>query len=216
MLEKMDAFFEARLEGYDAHMLNNIQGAGEFYPFTADCLPLREAARILDLGCGTGLELEYYFARNPSARVTGIDLSQGMLGVLRAKFPDKSLELVQGSYFDVPFGVELYDAAVSVESLHHFTRDEKTALYRKLREALKPGGYLILTDYFAADDREEQFFRSELLRLKGEAGITDGGLYHYDIPLTVENETGALLDGGFHKVKVLRSWGATSILWAGK
>lgn len=49
MLEKMDAFFEARLEGYDAHMLNNIQGAGEFYPFTADCLPLREAARILDL-----------------------------------------------------------------------------------------------------------------------------------------------------------------------
>ena len=63
----MAAFFESRLEGYEEHMLNQIQSAREFYAFTAAQLPLEANSRILDLGCGTGLELEAYFSLNPSA-----------------------------------------------------------------------------------------------------------------------------------------------------
>ena len=39
MLEKMSDFFEARLDGYDDHMMTNIECASEFYPFTAKQLP---------------------------------------------------------------------------------------------------------------------------------------------------------------------------------
>lgn len=88
MLERMDAFFEARLDEYDEHMLSEIEGAKEFYPFTASQLPSCPGASVLDLGCGTGLELEWYFAANPAARVTGVDLSRGMLSRLRSKFSD--------------------------------------------------------------------------------------------------------------------------------
>ena len=35
MLEKMSDFFETRLDVYDEHMMNNIESANEFYPFTA-------------------------------------------------------------------------------------------------------------------------------------------------------------------------------------
>lgn len=122
MLERMDEFFNNRIEGYEAHQLNVIAGDQAFYPFTAEGLPMGENARILDLGCGTGLELSYYFARNPSAKVTCIDLAEKLLGVLREKFPDKSLTIVRSSYFDVPFGEGCYDAVLSVESLHHFTQ----------------------------------------------------------------------------------------------
>ena len=213
MLEKMDAFFEARLEGYDAHMLEAIEGAREFYPFTASQLPQEPGARILDLGCGTGLELEYYLAGNPTAQITGIDLSQGMLDALRQKFPGADLTLIRGSYFDAPLGSG-YDAAVSVESLHHFTQAQKTGLYARLRDALKPGGRFILTDYFAADNSEEAFFSRELLRLKQENGIDDNAFYHYDTPLTVEHEIQALLRGGFTAVEILHHWGATYTLAA--
>ena len=79
MLEKMSDFFEARLDGYDEHMMTNIESANEFYPFTAKQLPTTENCHVLDLGCGTGLELQEYYLLNPSAMVTGIDLSQGML-----------------------------------------------------------------------------------------------------------------------------------------
>lgn len=216
MLEKMGAFFDARLDGYDEHMRSCIKSAREFYPFTARCLPGEPNARILDLGCGTGLELEEYFARNPSAKVTGIDLAPGMLQALEAKFSDRDITLICGSYFDVPFGQVCFDAAVSVESLHHFTKAEKIPLYRKLRNALKDGGWFVLTDYFSLSDEEEQAHRRELIRLKAEQGIDDNEFYHHDTPLTVPHETEALLSAGFSTVEVLGSWGATFTLKASR
>ena len=61
MLEKMGEFFDARLNGYEEHMLTTIDSAPEFYPITASYLPTEAHAAVLDLGCGTGLELNEYF-----------------------------------------------------------------------------------------------------------------------------------------------------------
>ena len=216
VLEKMGEFFDARLDGYEAHQLTTIDDAAEFYPFTAGCLPREAGARVLDLGCGTGLELGYYFELAPTARVTGVDLAPGMLDALGRKFPDKALTLICGSYFDVPLGKEAFDAAVSVESLHHFTQAEKMPLYARLRRALRPGGYFILTDYFAATEEEEQTRRAELLRLKREQNLPENVFYHYDTPLTVAHETEALQAAGFVSVTVLKNWGHTYTLKASK
>ena len=213
-LEKMGDFFDARLGHYEEHQLTCIESAREFYPFTASCLPQAPGSRVLDLGCGTGLELGYYFEAVPTARITGIDLAPGMLDALREKFPDKSLTLILGSYFDVPLAEHAYDAVVSVESLHHFTKAAKTPLYAKVRRSLKPGGYLILTDYFAGSDEEERHHFAQLKRLKREQGLSDDAFYHYDTPLTVEHETEALLEAGFSSVAVLKRWGATHALKA--
>ena len=216
MLEKMSDFFEARLDGYDEHMMTNIECARVFYPFTAKQLPTTENCRILDLGCGTGLELEFYFPFNPSANVTGIDLSAGMLDELKRKFADKDITLICESYFDVPLGENAFDAAVSVESLHHFTKEEKTKLYAKLHRALKDNGYFILTDYFSLSAEEEQMHRNNLTVLKKEQGIDDNEFYHYDTPLTVNHECEALINAGFSSVEVLNNWGATYIIRADK
>ena len=216
MLEKMGAFFESRIDGYENHQLTCIESAREFYPFTAGCLPQASRACVLDLGCGTGLELDYYFNIVPDANITGIDLAAGMLDVLRQKHPDKMMTLILGSYFDVPFGENAYDAAVSVESLHHFTKEEKIPLYKKLRKALKNGGCFILTDYFAGSGDEERFRRDELHRLKKEQNLSDEEFYHYDTPLTVEHEREALTVAGFSSVEVLKNWGPTYTLKAVK
>ncbi len=209
MLERMSDFFERRLDGYDAHMLNEIESAREFYAFTAQMLPTADGTRILDLGCGTGLELEFYYPLSPSARVTAIDLSEGMLAALGQKFKDKSISAVCGSYFDLPFGESAFDAAVSVESLHHFTKEEKIPLYTKLLRALCDGGYFILTDYFASSDEEERKHREDLCAMKTAQGITDSEFYHYDTPLTVAHEIEALTAAGFSSCEILGSWGAT-------
>ena len=216
MLEKMSEFFENRLDGYDEHMMTCIEGAGDFYPYTAGLLPKDAGCRVLDLGCGTGLELGEYYAINPDAKVTGIDLSAGMLAALKEKFEGKEMELIQGSYFDVPFGESVYDAAVSVESLHHFTQAEKIPLYRKLHGALKENGYFILTDYFAPSEEEEILYRRTLTEMKKEQGLGDDEFYHYDTPLTVAHETEALRAAGFSSVEALKSWEATYTLKAKK
>lgn len=214
MLEKMSNFFENRVKGYDEHMMKNIEAAKEFYPFTAKSLPIKENGHILDLGCGTGLELEEYFSINPSVRVTGIDLSQGMLSALEKKYPNKNVTLIWGSYFDVPFGENEYDAAVSVESLHHFTKEEKIPLYTKLYKALRENGYFILTDYFSLSNEQELWYCQNLSALKSKQGVTDNEFYHYDTPLTVEHEKEALHEAGFSSVEVLKCWGTTYTLKA--
>ena len=209
-LEKMDDFFAARLDGYDEHMRANIEGASGFYAYTASLLPAEPGSAVLDLGCGTGLELEEYFSRNPRAKVTGIDLSECMLSALKAKFPGKDLALVHASYFDAPFGENRFDAAVSVESLHHFPAGMKEALYGKLRTALKEGGAFVLTDYFAESEAlEEEYFRN-LEALKKEQELPDGEFYHYDTPLTVGHETDILRAAGFRDVRIMEQWGKST------
>lgn len=216
MLEKMGAFFDARLDIYDEHQLTCIDSAREFLDFTAKQLPKEPHCQILDLGCGTGLELEPYFALNPTAQITGIDLAPKMLARLKVKVPDKALHLIEGSYFDVPLGTEKYDGAVSVESLHHFTAAEKLPLYCKLWESLKPDACFILTDYFAQDEAEEKALRAEYERLKTEQGIAGGEFYHFDTPLTPQNEMATLTAAGFHNVQILNRWGATCTVAAEK
>jgi len=216
MLEKMGDFFDKRLSEYDKHQMTCIDSAEQYYLFTARCLPTEAKSSILDLGCGTGLELERYFMLNPSAKVVGIDIAPGMLNALKNKFGDKDITLILGSYFDVEFEKDAFDAVVSVESLHHFTKAEKIPLYYKIRNALKSNGYFLLTDYFSLSDSDKEFQRNELLRLKKLQGLSDDEYYHYDTPLTVQHEIEALRDAGFSKISILNHWGATCTLKAEK
>ena len=132
------------------------------------------------------------------------------------KFPGKSITTVCGSYFDVPFGEDVFDGAVSVESLHHFSEEEKLPLYEKLLRALKSGGYFVLTDFFSDTDEQEDFFRRELIRLRKEQNLPDDVFYHYDTPMTVEHEKKILLAAGFSKVEELGRWDSTHTLRAEK
>lgn len=213
-LEKMDEFFDNRTYGYEQHQLDCIDSAKEFYKFTAAQLPYTVGAKILDLGCGTGLELNEYFNINPHAIVTGIDLAGGMLHVLQNKVFGDQITLINGSYFDVSFGKNMYDAAVSVESLHHFTMKQKIPLYKKLHQSLKKDGYFILTDYMADNDEIECRNFADFAKLKEEAGITNQAFYHYDTPLTLEHEKAALTAGGFSNVELLHMWQCTASLKA--
>ena len=108
----------------------------------------------------------------------------------------------------------MVDAAVSVESLHHFTARQKLLLYRKLNNALKAEGYFVLTDYFAESEEAEQFYFSELQRLKREQGLKPEEFYHYDMPLTVAHETEVLRNAGFSDVQIMNRWKATYTLLA--
>lgn len=215
-LEKMGEFFDTRLDIYDDHQLNCIANATDFYPFTASLLPDKSDCNLLDLGCGTGLELKWYFKKNPTANVTGVDLATGMLNSLKTKFSDMKLTLINKSYFDVEFNKNSFDAVVSVESLHHFTKELKISLYKNIFSWLKNSGYFILTDYFSYNQNEENARFKELSELKKAQNIKDTEFYHYDTPLTINNELDALKTAGFLNISVLKSWGATSVIKASK
>ncbi len=69
-LEEMGAFFDARSKSYDEVHTGHIGGGLESKHVPALYLP-EGCKELLDLGIGTGLELETVFQRFPEVRVTG-------------------------------------------------------------------------------------------------------------------------------------------------
>lgn len=215
LLETMAEFFTARVDGYDEHMLTNVEGCKEGYAVMAKLIP-RDTKRLLDLGCGTGLELDEIFKYMPHISVTGIDLTQAMLDKLMQKHPDKDLKLICGDYFNTDFNDGEFDCAISFETMHHFSADKKTGLYRRIYNALSDKGVYIECDYMVRTQQEEDFWFSEKERLLKEAGMTDDGYYHFDTPCTVSNQLAMLKKAGFTPCTEVFRQGGTVIILARK
>lgn len=212
-LEEMSAFFAARVDGYDEHMINDV-GCAQCYEIIPDILP-KDTSSLLDLGCGTGLELHWIFKRFPDISVTGIDLTKAMLDRLSEKFPGKNLRLINGDYFEVDFGTEQFDAVISVETMHHFPKSQKVELYKKIHSCLKKGGVYIECDYMIPDEIEnaqqiEDYFFAEYKKLS--AARAEGKYFHYDTPCKVSNQLEMFAEAGFSQSEKIFSLENTIII----
>jgi len=214
-LERMNDFFAARVDGYDEHMLNDVEGCREGYIKMASLIP-EGTEMLLDLGCGTGLELEEIFRRFPGVRVVGIDLTQAMLDRLRQKYHDKDIKLICGNYFDVDLGEAIFDAAVSFQTMHHFPHEDKVRLYKKIHRALKPRGMYIECDYMVTEQSVEDQLFAFNEKLRKELNIPDGELYHFDTPCTIDNQIKMFKKAGFPSAEMVWRVENTTIIVAKK
>lgn len=214
-LEKMSDFFTARADIYDEHMLQEVEGCKEGYLKMATLIP-PHTRDLLDLGCGTGLELDEILKLYPNIHVTGIDLTKAMLEKLKKKHPDKSLTLIHGSYFEYDYPNNAFDTAISFQTMHHFSHEEKIGLYQKACDSLRENGVYIECDYMVESQAEEDFFYQEYARIKKGQGIQENEFYHYDTPCTIENQIAMLKQSGFQEVTFEWRKGNTTIILARK
>ncbi len=196
-LEDMAAFFTKRLSDYEKHMAIWEKS----YQNLAESLPVW-CKNILDLGCGTGLELDKIWNLNPDIAVTGVDLCQGMLDKLSEKHSQRKLTTVCQDYFRYDFGKNIWDAVISFESLHHFLPEPKKELYQRIYQSIKEGGVFLLGDYTACCEEEEALLRGAYLEKRKRFGIAEGSFVHFDIPLTIKHESDLLKNAGFTIEKI--------------
>lgn len=210
-LQDMQTFFKERVEGYDQHMMNNVTGCAIGYEMMATYVP-KHAKRLLDLGCGTGLQLHPIFNKIPTLEVTGVDLSCEMLSKLREKYQGYAIELIEGSYFEVPFKSNFYSTAISFQTMHHFKKEKKLGLYKRLYEALEVGGSYIECDYMVDEQETEDFHFNVLDTYKKDHHIDEDVFLHYDTPCTVSNQMELLEEAGFVGVELLWKEGNTKLI----
>lgn len=103
-------------------------------------------ADVLDAGCGTGRMLRHLTALAPSLRVSGVDLSPGMVAEARAASPD--LEIIVGDIAALPHASATFDGVLAWYSLIH--RAELAPMLRELLRVLRPGG-MLLTGFQVGD-----------------------------------------------------------------
>ncbi len=102
---------------------------------------LPEGARVLDLGCGSGLPSTRILAERYA--VTGIDLSAGQLAAARRNVPHAAF--VQGDIATIELPAGSWDAVTAFYSLTHVPRSEHAAVFDRVGRWLVPGGLFVAT-----------------------------------------------------------------------
>ena len=140
------------------------------------------AARVLDIGCGTG-DLSLEFAR--LGPVFGCDFSHSMLCIgmkkaarIRRPYP---IYMTEGDALVLPFGGETFDAVVSAFVLRNLADIERGLT--EMKRVLRPGGVLGILDFgmprTSALGRLYRFYFTRILPRLGTLVSRVDGAYQY-------------------------------------
>ena len=138
--------------GYPANLLARVPDAsvqsfaGVANPFSLG--PLAPGQRVLDVGCGAGTDsLVAAQMVAPDGAVTGIDMTEEMLGKARAgarELDAENVEFVAGEAEDLPFDDGSFDVVVSNGVIDLVP--DKDAVFSEILRVLRPGGRIQIAD----------------------------------------------------------------------
>lgn len=107
-------------------------------------VPPHAGMRVLDIGCGTGGQLEHY--QHAGCLISGIDQSAAMLARARDRLSgDADLRL--GSAESLPYPDGRFDLVVASLVLHELTPDTQEAVLAEIRRVLAADGRILVTDF---------------------------------------------------------------------
>lgn len=123
-----------------------------------------QGAHILDLGCGQGLSS--YLLWQSGYKVTGIDLSEQLISIARARYARENIRFFVGDAEELKFADEEFDAVVSWALVEHLVHVEKA--FSEMQRLVKKGGVVII---FASNMISPFKPYANLMKLlKGEKG----------------------------------------------
>jgi len=145
----------APVMGYQgADWLERAEREDEEAPDVAlNVLKIARGSAVADIGAGSGYITEKLSARvGATGRVFANDVQPQMLDLLSRRLARKKITnvtLVQGNIDDPRLAESSVDLEIMVDVYHEFSRPQ--AMLRHLRDALKPGGRLVLLEYRKED-----------------------------------------------------------------
>ncbi|MFA6423395.1 MAG: class I SAM-dependent methyltransferase [Patescibacteria group bacterium] len=102
---------------------------------------------VLDLGCGSGIHVEYFVETHPEINaIIGIDSSVEMIKIAKNNNKTKKVKFIIADMDDIPFKNNTFDYIFSRNSIHYSADLQKT--FAEISRVLKPGGKL----YFQVSD----------------------------------------------------------------
>lgn len=155
--DKIQSMFDSIADDYDK--LNHILSLDLDKTWRKRALryitDLKGEGDILDIACGTG-DFSIEIAKHGSELdVTGLDLSEGMLDVMRQKLAKEGLEprvrTMQGNAECMPFSCNSFDRVTIAFGIRNFEHREKAL--KEILRVLKPGGRLVILELSVPSNR---------------------------------------------------------------
>jgi ubiquinone/menaquinone biosynthesis C-methylase UbiE len=166
--------------------------------WTYDILNVREGFQLLDLGCGTGDDVQALARQvGTTGRVVGVDASQSMVAEARkrAREANLPLEFRVGDAERLDFADGTFDGCRAERVLMHLTQPERAVA--EMVRVVRPGGRVVVYDpdwetlivdapdraitrkllNFHCDSRGSRWVGRQLRRLLLDAGLINGRVF---------------------------------------
>ena len=186
-----------------------VPGMADLHRMTALLLSEQspDAAHVLIVGAGGGLELVSLATARPGWRFTGVDPSPAMLDLAREAVEPfaERVQLIEGTVDQAPGGP--YDGATCLLVMHFLQRSERLQTLQAIRGRLRPGARLVVAHHSPPEGRAERWmarsaaFAAGLLTDQASV-LATGKLMAERLPLlTADEEEHLLRAAGFEDVE---------------
>ena len=196
--QKVGQMFDAIAPDYDR--LNHLLSLGTDRSWRRRALKQVVAPsvpqKILDAACGTGdFSIAIAKAAHIHSRITGADLSEGMLEIMRKKTAreglQKQISTIKCNCESLPFDDGTFDRVTIAFGIRNF--EHRESALKEFARVLKPGGKLVILELSVPSKpglrRLYNFYFTKMLPLIGGLVSGNKGAYRY-LPASVINFPG--------------------------
>ena len=137
---KQKDFFNQKAVVWDEITVHNL----EKVQYISELMEIRNDAKILDVGTGTGIMIPFYERYLVDGCVVAVDYSDKMIDVARLKYPEKEHPLISyrvSDVYELTFS-EDFDLVVCYSCFPHFVN--QPLAIEVLSKALRKGGRLVV------------------------------------------------------------------------
>lgn len=225
-----EVFFYVVNDNYDEHAELAIPRYVEMHKDLARLTSARwdrnYPLRMLDLGAGTGKTTEIVLRRFPKGSAVAIDKFSEMLHHAQVRLGSlgQRIEYVADDFMDCDLGSD-FDLCVSALAIHHQDPAGKRKAFKKVFDALSPGGAFFMIDWTKFDDPVMQEAAFEVAeehvreKLNRHPDIMASWIDHWrnlNIPDTVEDLCAWMRDAGFAHVDCVSRYFGMALLYGAK
>jgi SAM-dependent methyltransferase len=151
--------YDAVAEDYATNLGDELDGKPLDRWLLERVVALADGGPIIEGGCGPGHVAGFLASVDPTADLSGFDLSPAMVALAQRREPGISFQV--GDLFDPPRHPDGggWAAIVSFYSIVHFVPEQLPAVFAAFLDRLRPGGRLLLACHIGA--REDGVRRNE-------------------------------------------------------
>mgnify|MGYP003879618849 CR=1 FL=1 len=137
-----------------------------------------KGGRILDLGCGGGLDLlALYEMTEGRAELYGVDMTDKALELAERRtktLGTEGIRLLKGDITSLPFEDGFFDMVTVAWVLHHVLEGELDRIFDEIKRVLRPGGMFLMLEPCEPPFTEEQWLWLELMNLQSKVELLAG------------------------------------------
>lgn len=166
---RVQAQYSRRAEHYER---SPVHARGEDLEWIAEAAALTGTERVLDVGAGTGHTA--FALASKAAAVTGLDLTERMIGSARKLAAERGLshvEFIVGDAARMPFADAGFDLVACRFAGHHLA--DPDAAVAEMARVLRPGGRILFADHIAPEDPDSDAYINRLDVLRDPSHVRE-------------------------------------------